>query len=117
MSAIATNGMKSGGPYTMLSRSLGPATGGSIGILFYMATTLSGAMYIIGAIEAISVSTGLVIGPPEFSIRLLSVVLLIIILVVNIFGVGLVAKTGIIFLIITLISIFAMVIGIFIAFF
>ena len=60
MSAIATNGkIKSGGSYYMISRSLGPATGGAVGILFYFATTLSGAMYIIGQVEALIVVTGI----------------------------------------------------------
>ena len=117
MSAIATNGMKSGGAYTMLSRSLGPATGGSIGILFYFATALSGGMFIIGATEAISVSTGIHIGPQALSLRLMSVFLLIIILIISLLGPKLVAKTGFILLVITILSILAMIIGIFFAHF
>lgn len=69
LSAIATNGkIKAGGTYYLLSRSLGPATGGAVGILFYVATLLSGAMYIIGAVEAFLVSTGLNLGPSWFSL-------------------------------------------------
>ena len=74
-------------------------------------------MYIIGAIEAISVATGIEIGPPALSIRLMSVFLLILILIVNVFGTGLIAKTGMVFLVITIASILAMLIGIFTAFF
>ncbi|XP_076054940.1 solute carrier family 12 member kcc isoform X2 [Oratosquilla oratoria] len=52
MSAIATNGVvPAGGSYFMISRSLGPEFGGAVGILFYIGTTVAGAMYIIGAIE------------------------------------------------------------------
>lgn len=52
LSAIATNGIvPAGGSYFMISRSLGPEFGGAVGILFYLATTLAGAMYLVGAVE------------------------------------------------------------------
>ncbi|XP_035282014.1 solute carrier family 12 member 6-like isoform X2 [Anguilla anguilla] len=52
MSAIATNGVvPAGGSYFLISRSLGPEFGGAVGLCFYLGTTFSGAMYILGAIE------------------------------------------------------------------
>jgi potassium/chloride transporter 4/5/6 len=43
--------------YYMISRSLGPSTGGTIGILYYLATTFSSAISILGAVEAMLVIT------------------------------------------------------------
>eukprot|EP00750_Incisomonas_marina_P031825 INCI8319.1.p1 GENE.INCI8319.1~~INCI8319.1.p1 ORF type:complete len:1365 (+),score=193.96 INCI8319.1:715-4809(+) len=52
MSAIATNGhVKGGGAYFLISRSVGPSLGGSIGILFTLGLTLGVALYTIGFCE------------------------------------------------------------------
>lgn len=55
MSAICTNGeVKGGGTYYMISRSLGPEFGGSIGVIFSLANAVAAAMYTIGFAEAIN---------------------------------------------------------------
>lgn len=95
----------------MLSRSLGPATGGAVGILFYFATTLSGSMYIIGAVETLKVASGFTLGPDALHMRLFSVFTLIIIMIINWFGLNLVSKTSLIFLFIVIISILSMLFG------
>uniref|UniRef100_A0A0N4Z671 Solute carrier family 12 member 3 n=1 Tax=Parastrongyloides trichosuri TaxID=131310 RepID=A0A0N4Z671_PARTI len=52
MSAIATNGeIKNGGCYYLISRSLGPEFGGSIGLILYVANTVNGAMNCVGLAE------------------------------------------------------------------
>jgi solute carrier family 12 (potassium/chloride transporters), member 9 len=52
ISAIATNGkVKGGGAYYMISRSLGPEFGGSIGIVFYIGQVLNAGMNVIGFVE------------------------------------------------------------------
>lgn len=59
MSAIASNGeVKGGGAYYLVSRSLGPEFGGSIGILFYLASVLNSAMNVVGLIDCIRLNVG-----------------------------------------------------------
>lgn len=59
LSAIASNGeVKGGGAYYLISRSLGPEFGGSIGILFYMSQVLNTALNIVGLIDCIKLSAG-----------------------------------------------------------
>nr|XP_027239552.1 bumetanide-sensitive sodium-(potassium)-chloride cotransporter-like [Penaeus vannamei] len=54
MSAVATNGrIKGGGVYYMISRSLGPEFGGSIGLMFTLANSIAAATYIIGFCDSL----------------------------------------------------------------
>lgn len=114
MSAIATNGkIRQGGVYYMISRSLGPSTGGSIGILYYLATTFSSAMSILGAIEAIHVALHFSLGPIAFSMRFFSFIMLGILAVINLFGARFVSRAGTVLIFLVFISILSMIIGLF----
>eukprot|EP00924_Labyrinthula_sp_SR-Ha-C_P016904 maker-scaffold_6-snap-gene-18.45-mRNA-1 protein AED:0.08 eAED:0.12 QI:0/0/0/1/0.8/0.66/6/0/1007 len=59
MSALATNGkVPAGGPYAILTKTLGPEVGGSVGMLFYvilllLGTTTAVTLYVLGAVEAL----------------------------------------------------------------
>ncbi|KAL2093167.1 hypothetical protein ACEWY4_010479 [Coilia grayii] len=54
VSAIATNGkVKGGGTYFLISRSLGPELGGSIGLIFAFANAVAVAMHTVGFAETV----------------------------------------------------------------
>lgn len=114
MSAIATNGkIRTGGVYYMISRSLGPSTGGVIGILYYIATAFSAALSILGAIEAIHVAANFSLGPQAFSMRFFSFCMLAVLLAANLFGARFVNRFGNLLIFMVFISILSMVIGLF----
>ncbi|KAK5993653.1 Vacuolar cation-chloride cotransporter 1 [Cladobotryum mycophilum] len=59
LSAIASNGeVKGGGAYYLISRSLGPEFGGSIGILFFLAQALNTALNVVGLIDCVRLNLG-----------------------------------------------------------
>lgn len=59
ISAIATNGtVRGGGAYYLISRSLGPEFGGSIGIVFYLGFVLNTGMNAVGLVDCFVQSFG-----------------------------------------------------------
>ncbi|PQE12323.1 cation chloride cotransporter protein [Rutstroemia sp. NJR-2017a BVV2] len=59
LSAIASNGtVRGGGAYYLISRSLGPEFGGSIGIVFYMGFVFNTGMNAVGLIDCITLNFG-----------------------------------------------------------
>lgn len=48
-----TPGVISGGAYYLISRSLGPEFGGSIGLIFAFANAVAVAMYVVGFAETV----------------------------------------------------------------
>ncbi|KAJ5225406.1 hypothetical protein N7468_006631 [Penicillium chermesinum] len=63
LSAIATNGtVRGGGAYYLISRSLGPEFGGSIGIVFYLGYVFNTGMNAVGLIDCLTQNFGVVSG-------------------------------------------------------
>ncbi len=59
LSAIASNGtVKGGGAYYLISRSLGPEFGGSIGIVFYLGSVLNTGMNAVGLVDCFTQNFG-----------------------------------------------------------
>ncbi|KAK6529816.1 hypothetical protein TWF281_008975 [Arthrobotrys megalospora] len=60
ISAISTNGtVRGGGAYYLISRSLGPEFGGSIGIVFYLGYVLNTGMNAVGLVDCIMNNYGI----------------------------------------------------------
>ncbi|KAL7639363.1 UNVERIFIED_CONTAM: hypothetical protein RMT77_009864 [Armadillidium vulgare] len=112
MSAVATNGqIKAGGIYYMISRSLGPEFGGSIGLLFTLANSIAAATYIIGFVNSVQDMCKDYFGIFEIipgagggtnDVRVLGVVTLILVLALAIVGMDWVTRVqmGLLFLLI-----------------
>jgi len=57
LGAIATNGkLGNGGPYYIISRTLGLEVGGALGLLYYLGSTMACSMCVLGGVEAFLLS-------------------------------------------------------------
>ena len=115
-SAISTNiKVGIGGEYYMVSRSLGLEPGGAIGIPLYLCRTLSVTFYSLGLAEAI-----LILWPetwgvlPTYAIQLFAAGIIILVTILSGKSASLALKSQIPILIIVVLSIIALVIGVFI---
>ena len=114
LSVIATNGtIKEGGPYYVLSRSLGQGAGTAIGILFYLGNTLSTSMYVMGAVETwqSTAISYLVSFYPGIDTQVMSVVLVFMITTIVSVGGDYIAMTSSVFLMIVVVTIISILIG------
>mmetsp|Transcript_35847 Transcript_35847/g.40882 ORF Transcript_35847/g.40882 Transcript_35847/m.40882 type:complete len:946 (-) Transcript_35847:164-3001(-) len=108
LSAIATNGeIQAGGPYYVISRTLGIEIGGPLGLLFYLGTTLATSMYVLGAIEAIQRTVGF-----HFDPRWASLILVWAIAAIVSIGVKYINMASNFFLCMVLVSISCMILGV-----
>ncbi|RWS05065.1 solute carrier family 12 member 4-like protein, partial [Dinothrombium tinctorium] len=125
LSAIATNGIvPAGGSYFMISRALGPEFGGAVGVLFFLATAVAGAMYITGAVEILLnyISSDIALFGDfrenkdilYHNIRLYGTVLLAFSALIVFIGVKFVSKVAPVALVCVILSILSIYVGVFI---
>ncbi|XP_065077578.1 bumetanide-sensitive sodium-(potassium)-chloride cotransporter isoform X2 [Ochlerotatus camptorhynchus] len=116
MSAISTNGViKGGGTYYMISRSLGPEFGGSIGLIFSLANAVACAMYVVGFCESMtdmltSIGFQIVDGGIQ-DVRIIGLITIVLLLGIVVIGMEWEAKAQVVLLIILLIAIADFIIG------
>ncbi|XP_043910677.1 solute carrier family 12 member 2-like [Protopterus annectens] len=117
-SAIATNGfVRGGGAYYLISRSLGPEFGGSIGLIFAFANAVAAAMYVVGFAETVSdlmAEHGVVMVDRINDIRIIGTITVVILLGISLAGMEWEAKAQLVLLGILLIAVGNFFVGSFI---
>nr|XP_020668382.1 solute carrier family 12 member 3-like [Pogona vitticeps] len=118
ISAISTNGkVKAGGTYFLISRSLGPELGGSIGLLFSFANAVAVAMHVVGFSETVKdllVEFDAVMTDPTNDIRIVGVITITVLLGIALAGMEWEAKAQVVFFFVIMISFINYFIGTFI---
>ncbi|XP_037671950.1 solute carrier family 12 member 3 isoform X10 [Choloepus didactylus] len=115
ISAISTNGkVKSGGTYFLISRSLGPELGGSIGLIFAFANAVAVAMHTVGFAETVrdliqEHSTPIV--DPTNDIRIIGVVTVTVLLAISLAGMEWESKAQVLFFLVIMISFANYIVG------
>ncbi|TMS12951.1 Solute carrier family 12 member 1 [Larimichthys crocea] len=118
MSAICTNGVvRGGGAYYLISRSLGPEFGGSIGLIFAFANAVAVSMYVVGFAETVVdlLEDHNAIMVDELNdIRIIGCITVVLLLAISVAGMEWEAKAQIVLLIILLVAIANVFVGTFI---
>uniref|UniRef100_A0A8D3BW62 Solute carrier family 12 member 3 n=1 Tax=Scophthalmus maximus TaxID=52904 RepID=A0A8D3BW62_SCOMX len=114
-SAIATNGkVKGGGTYFLISRSLGPELGGSIGLIFAFANAVAVAMHTVGFAETVVElmhENGAVMVDRMNDIRIIGVITVTCLLGISMAGMAWESKAQILFFLVIMVSFASYIVG------
>ena len=106
-----------GGAYYLISRSLGPEFGGSIGVIFSVASAVATAMYVVGFAETVRDilrdNDSLMVDESN-DIRIVGLITILVLLGITMIGLQWVVRAQMILLIVLVISILNVMIGTFI---
>ncbi|KAM3609710.1 uncharacterized protein V6R79_019022 [Siganus canaliculatus] len=114
-SAIATNGkVKGGGTYFLISRSLGPELGGSIGLIFAFANAVAVAMHTVGFAETVTDlmrESGAVMVDRTNDIRIIGIITVTCLLGISMAGMAWESKAQVLFFMVIMVSFANYIVG------
>ncbi|XP_016406071.1 solute carrier family 12 member 3 [Sinocyclocheilus rhinocerous] len=114
-SAIATNGkVKGGGTYFLISRSLGPELGGSIGLIFAFANAVAVAMHTVGFAETVQVlmqESDVSMVDKLNDIRIIGVITVTCLLAISMAGMEWESKAQVLFFFVIMVSFASYIVG------
>ncbi|XP_068458407.1 solute carrier family 12 member 3 [Clinocottus analis] len=114
-SAISTNGkVKRGGTYFLISRSLGPELGGSIGLIFAFANAVAVAMHTVGFAETVTdlmYEHGAVMVDRINDIRIIGIITVTCLLGISMAGMAWESKAQIVFFLVIMVSFVSYIVG------
>uniref|UniRef100_A0A3Q0RJE9 Solute carrier family 12 member 3 n=1 Tax=Amphilophus citrinellus TaxID=61819 RepID=A0A3Q0RJE9_AMPCI len=114
-SAIATNGkVKGGGTYFLISRSLGPELGGSIGLIFAFANAVAVAMHTVGFAETVADlmrENGALMVDRTNDIRIIGIITVTCLLGISMAGMSWESKAQVVFFLLIMVSFASYIVG------